>query len=79
MVIVTSRIFAGEDHEAWDYKRSFMSCFSEVVGTYLTGILADLGRVKVMSSCYLLAGVNLFAFTYTDLILLCVVGRGEHQ
>lgn len=58
MVIVTSRIFSSDD--GWDYRRSFFSCGSEVVGTWMTGVLADrVGRIPTMMWSFLLAGVFL--------------------
>lgn len=74
MVIVTSRIFSSDD--GWDYRRSFFSCGSEVVGTWMTGVLADrVGRIPTMMWSFLLAGVFLLSFTIYDHIALCVIGR----
>ena len=59
MVIVTSRIFY-ENEGGWDYRRSTMSCFSEVAGTWLTGVLADrMGRIQTMMGGYFVAGIFL--------------------
>ncbi|GMH92457.1 hypothetical protein TrVE_jg6722 [Triparma verrucosa] len=75
MVIVTSRIFY-ENEEGWDYRRSTMSCFSEVAGTWLTGVLADrMGRIQTMMGGYFVAGIFLMSFTMYDYIILCVIGR----